>query len=151
MTYVKHIVERGTKLDRFQAAFCAFFLFPCHFYTRVIAFVGFLYLPDERSIRKTRFPLFITYVQRPVAPVIERLVRTIVTPWSGITWAYYVGCNCTVDVITTRCLCAFALGFAIMGTKLYSFQSYIFLLPTLSLLSKLNMHLVFSSSFEYNI
>jgi len=30
MTYVKHIVERGTKLDRFQAAFCASFLFNFH-------------------------------------------------------------------------------------------------------------------------
>lgn len=93
------------------------FQLPHHFYARVIAFVGFLYPPNERSIRKTRFPSFITYVQRAVAPVIERLVRTIVTPWSGITWAYYVSCNCTVDVITTRCLCAFALPFAIMRTN----------------------------------
>lgn len=30
MTYVKHIVERGTKLDRFQAAFRAPFLFNSH-------------------------------------------------------------------------------------------------------------------------
>lgn len=85
------------------------FQLPRHFYTRVIAFVGLLYPPDERSIRKTRFPPFITYVQRPVAPVIERLAKTIVTPWSGITWAYYVGCNCAIDVITTRCLCAFPI------------------------------------------
>lgn len=40
----------------------------CHFYTRVIAFFGLLHPPDERSIRKTRFPPFITYVRRPAAP-----------------------------------------------------------------------------------
>lgn len=82
---------------------------------------------DERSIRKTRFLSFITYVQRPATPVIERLVRTIVTPWSGITWAYYVGYNCTVDVITTRCLCVplSAIAFAITATG-FLWPSFIF-------------------------
>lgn len=59
---------------------------PRHFYTRVIAFLG---LPHPTSTRgvfgKLRFPSFITYVRQAAAPVIERLVRTIVTPWSGIT------------------------------------------------------------------
>jgi len=124
MNYVKHdevFAAQSWTASRQHFVCSPSFQLLRHFYTRVIAFFGLLHPPNERSIRKTQFPPFITYVQRPVAPVIERLVRTIVTPWSGIAWAYYPGCNCTVDVITTRCLCAIVLTVAITWTNLLWF------------------------------
>lgn len=60
----------------------------------------------EDSIRgETRFPSFITYVQRPlVAPVIERPVRTIAALWSGITCELIMSvATAPWTVITIRC------------------------------------------------
>lgn len=118
MSYVKHDVERGlrsTKLDRFQTAFCATpfppsfpppFLFNFHaiFTRESLPSLASYIRPTREAFGKLGFLLSLLMSSDQQLPVIERPVRTIVTPWSGITWAYYVGCNCTVDVITTRYL-----------------------------------------------
>lgn len=110
MSYVKHVVERGlrsTKLDCFQAAFCVpLYLFNIHaiFTRESLPSLASYIRPTREAFGKLGFLLSLLMSGDQQLPVIERPVRTIVTPWSGITWAYYVGCNCTVDVITTRYL-----------------------------------------------
>lgn len=140
MSYVKHDVERGlrsTKLDRFQAAFCAPLLFNFHaiFTRESLPSLASYIRPTRGAFGKLGFLLSLLMSGDQQLQVIERPVRTIVTPWSGITWAYYVGCNCTVDVITTRYLLYPDLSFRyyrtepFYGNNLISFeQTYIFLL-----------------------
>lgn len=140
MSYVKRDIERlhSTKLDHFQVAFCAPSLFNFHaiFTRESLPSLAFYICPTREAFGKLGFPPFITYVRRPAAPGYRAPdIRTIVTPWSGITWAYYVDCNCTVDVITTRYLLCPDLSFRyyktgpFYGNSLTSFeQTYIFLL-----------------------
>ena len=105
MTYVKHIVKRGTKLDHFQAAFCVspFFSPPTPFLheSHCLRWSSISTRREKHSENSVSSFHYLCPATSS-SPVIEQLVKTIVTPWSGIIWAYYVGC--TVDVITTVAL-----------------------------------------------